>query len=240
MHPNKVPLQKHNGHTELSSSEAEMQKPMPLRRPREELQHQQLQHQKVQEEQKQLQTNSKENTKNEREKQKEHKSPMQSKSPPKPTTNNQNHQIIKENKNDACKLQNQATNFKAEATSFPTKQQSPQQQQQRESQNQNSTSKIQSNMSDDNIVFQPNSFFDRDTFTTVLVTSTIVPGEYWVQKVNETEEIEKFLYEIQAYAKVQNQRVPPEENVRCLVEFEDLWYRATIISIGNPISKVIF
>ncbi|XP_003424728.1 uncharacterized protein LOC100121386 isoform X2 [Nasonia vitripennis] len=148
------------------------------------------------------------------------------KSPALSTKNTDNHQTPNENRNDLNKQSSTPDNFKAVATSFPAK---PQHSQQR---------KIDLKTNDDEMGFQSSQFIPKNEFVKVVITSSLENGNYWVQRCSDVETIEKLFMDLQNYADA-TERVPPEENVKCILQTDGLWYRATIVSL-DKISKIFY
>lgn len=95
-------------------------------------------------------------------------------------------------------------------------------------------------ITDDDISFQSaKTFLPRDKFEKVMITVALGHGQYWVQKVKDNENLIQLFEKLRDYANNQ-QLVKPIENVKCVLEFAQMWYRATILSITGSTCQIFF
>ncbi|XP_058807186.1 uncharacterized protein LOC131673302 isoform X2 [Phymastichus coffea] len=110
--------------------------------------------------------------------------------------------------------------FKVESTSFSLKQSKP--------------VAVKSTQSDDGITFTApkNWFISKDKFERVVVNTVMKKDEYWVQKVEACDIIEKLMEKLKAFAKTKR-LIEPSPNLKCILEHEEAWYRTIINTVHD-------
>ncbi|XP_014235731.1 tudor domain-containing protein 1 [Trichogramma pretiosum] len=129
-----------------------------------------------------------------------------------------------------------SSNFQALASSFPVKQKQPKEPLQHEDRVQNQKlSEVE-----DNIRFEPqDDFIPKNRYVEVSVTAALGNGEYYVQKTEDAQKIQDLVVEIASYVEGKPRSVP-DIDVKCLVEWDGIWFRAVIVGKDNENCKVFF